>query len=78
MESAAVIVMHLTKSVFELHGAGYRKPLFRSKLTRGQLRTFLASYPSTILAMEACASSHYCGARDLLWARRFDFPRRST
>ncbi|WP_331375266.1 IS110 family RNA-guided transposase [Sinorhizobium chiapasense] len=62
MESAAVIGIDLAKSVFQLHGADATgRPLFRKKLTRGQLRTFLASHPPTIVAMEACASSHYWG-----------------
>ena len=56
MESAAIIGMDLAKTVFQLHGADVisGRPLFRKKLTREQLRVFLASHTPTIVAMEAC------------------------
>ena len=49
MESAAIIGIDLAKTVFQLHGADVSgRPLFRKKLTREQLRVFLASHPPTI------------------------------
>jgi transposase len=62
MESAAIIGIDLAKTVFQLHGADVSgRPLFRKKLTREQLRVFLASHTPTIVAMEACGSAHYWG-----------------
>ncbi len=60
IEGATVIGIDLAKSVFQLHGADVTgKPLFRKKLTRDQLSVFLASQSPTVVAMEACGSSHY-------------------
>lgn len=50
------------KSVFQLHGATrFGEPVFRKKLSRGQLLKFLSGQRSCVVAMEACASSHYWG-----------------
>jgi transposase len=49
--------------VFQAHGADRDGAVvFRKKLWRGQLRPFFAGLPRCVVAMEACASSHY-------WAR---------
>lgn len=62
MEGATIIGIDLAKSVFQLHGADVTgKPLFRKKLTKDQLSVFLASQSPTVVAMEACGSSHYWG-----------------
>ena len=35
--------------------------MFRKKLSRGQFLKFLSEQPTCVVAMEACASSHYWG-----------------
>jgi transposase len=57
------IGLDLAKSVFQAHGADASgEVVFRKKLRRGQLLRFFADQPRCLVAMEACASSHY-------WAR---------
>jgi transposase len=57
------IGLDLAKSVFQAHGADASgEVVFRKKLRRGQLLPFFAGQPRCLVAMEACASSHY-------WAR---------
>jgi transposase len=57
------IGLDLAKSVFQAHGADASGGVvFRKKLRRGQLLAFFAGQPRCLVAMEACASSHY-------WAR---------
>jgi len=47
------------------------------RLRRSEVMSFLSAYPSTIVAMEACATAHFWGARDRFpWAR--DPPDRSA
>ncbi|TGS81051.1 IS110 family transposase [Mesorhizobium sp. M3A.F.Ca.ET.174.01.1.1] len=63
MQTVTIIGVDLAKSVFQLHGAAADgSVVFRKKLARSQFRKFMASHPPCIIAMEACASSHY-------WAR---------
>ncbi len=62
MEEVAIIGIDLAKSVFHLHGASASgKPVFRKKLSRTQLIKFIAEQSPCLVAMEACASSHYWG-----------------
>lgn len=62
MDEVAVIGVDLAKSVFQLHGAcAGGTPVFRKKLTRSQFRLFLARQAPCLVAMEACATSHYWG-----------------
>ena len=62
MEEIKVIGIDLAKSVFQLHGASAAgKPVFRKKLSRGQVLAFLARQVPCCVAMEACASAHYWG-----------------
>ena len=58
-----VIGIDLGKSVFQVHAvdAGGRV-VARRRLRRSEVMSFLGSYPSTIVAMEACATAHF-------WAR---------
>jgi len=57
------IGLDLAKNVFQAHGADASGAVvFRKKLRRNQILTFLATQPTCTVAMEACASSHY-------WAR---------
>jgi transposase len=55
--------LDLAKSVFQAHSADASgAAVFRKKLRREQVLRFFASQRPCLVAMEACASSHY-------WAR---------
>ena len=63
MGEVSTIGVDLAKSVFQVHGADASGTvLFRRKLRRPQVLTFLAGQPSCTVAMEACGSAHH-------WAR---------
>ncbi|WP_299971345.1 IS110 family transposase [uncultured Roseobacter sp.] len=63
MKEVTVVGIDLAKSVFQLHGAtASGVPVLRKKLSRAQVLKFLEAVPPCLVAMEACASSHY-------WAR---------
>lgn len=65
MEDNIIIGIDLAKNVFQLHGASRDgHVLFRKKLSRPQFKKFMLSHDPCLVAMEACASSHY-------WAREF-------
>ena len=58
-----MIGVDLAKSVFQLHGASLAGHLkFRKKVTRVQLRHFMAKHEPAVVVMEACGSASY-------WAR---------
>lgn len=62
MKEVTVVGIDLAKSVFQLHGAtASGVPVFRKKLSRAQVLKFLEALPPCLVAMEACASSHYWG-----------------
>ncbi len=62
MDEVTTIGVDLAKSVFQAHGATAKgEPVFRKKLSRGQFLKFLSEQPNCVVAMEACASSHYWG-----------------
>lgn len=62
MDQVDVIGIDLAKNVFQLHGASKNGDVvFRKKLSRGRLLPFIASMPSCVIAMEACAGAHYWG-----------------
>ena len=62
MNEVTMIGVDLAKSVFQAHGAtATGEPVFRKKLSRGQFLKFLSEHPPCVVAMEACASSHYWG-----------------
>jgi transposase len=63
MDEVSTIGLDLAKSVFQVHGADASGAvLFRKRLRRHQVLTFLAGQPPCTVAMEACSSSHH-------WAR---------
>lgn len=58
MGEVRIIGLDLAKNVFQAHGAGSdRSVVFRRKLTRAQLLTFMAAQPPCVVVMEACASA---------------------
>ena len=58
MEHATIIGIDLAKRSFQRHGARADGSVaFRKKLNRDKMRHFVASHPSCVVAMEACASS---------------------
>ena len=62
MNEVTMIGVDLAKSVFQAHGAtASGEPIFRKKLSRGQFLKFLSEQSACVVAMEACASSHYWG-----------------
>lgn len=63
MGEISTIGLDLAKMVFQAHGADASGAVvFRKKLRRDQVLSFFATQPKCLVAMEACASSHY-------WAR---------
>jgi transposase len=63
MGEVSTIGVDLAKSVFQVHGAeASGTVLFRRKLRRHQVLTFLAGQLPCTVAMEACGSAHH-------WAR---------
>ena len=63
MEQATTIGLDIAKHVFQVHGAdGAGHVLFRKRITRVKLLSFLAAQTRCVVAMEACAGAHY-------WAR---------
>ena len=63
MEQATTIGLDIAKHVFQLHGADAAgHVLFRKRITRVKLLSFLAAQTRCVVAMEACAGAHY-------WAR---------
>ncbi|MBB2709637.1 IS110 family transposase [Rhizobium sophoriradicis] len=63
MKEIATIGLDLAKQVFQVHGADAQgATVFNRKLRRGEVRPFFEKLPRCVVAMEACASSHY-------WAR---------
>lgn len=66
MSEDIIIGVDLAKNVFQLHGAKRDGAVvFRKKLTRTQFQTFCEKQTPCLIAMEACATSHYW-ARELM------------
>ena len=62
MESVSIIGLDLAKNIFQAHGNNERgAKQFSKKLRRGELLAFFAKQSPTVVAMEACSSSHYWG-----------------
>jgi transposase len=62
MEQAITIGLDIAKHVFQARGAAAAgHVLFRNRLTRARLLRFLAAQAPCVVAMEACAGSHYWG-----------------
>jgi len=63
MEEIRIVGLDLAKNVFRVHGAtAGGTVVVRKKLTRARVLSFFAGLRECVVAMEACASSHY-------WAR---------
>ncbi len=63
MEKLIRIGIDTSKSVFQLHGVDVREqPMLKKKLRRSQVVPFFSKLAPTLIAIEACGSSHY-------WAR---------
>lgn len=63
MGEVSIVGLDLAKHVFQVHGASADGSVaFRRKLPRAKVLPFFAAQPRCLVAMEACASSHY-------WAR---------
>jgi transposase len=62
MEKATIIGIDLAKRSFQLHGVTREgRAVFRKKVSRGQLLSFLTAQPRAVVAMEACATAHDWG-----------------
>src|SRR5881275_232819 len=62
MNQVSTVGLDLAKYIFQLHGADSAGAVvFRKKLRRGQLLSFLATLPPCTVALEACGSAHYWG-----------------
>src|SRR3954447_13348988 len=62
MNQVSTVGLDLAKHIFQLHGADSAGAVvFRKKLRRGQVLSFLAMLPPCTVAMEACGSAHYWG-----------------
>ena len=62
MGSVSIIGLDLAKGIFQAHGNDERgAKQFSKKLRRGELLAFFAKQSPTVVAMEACSSSHYWG-----------------
>ncbi|MER8961737.1 IS110 family transposase [Mesorhizobium sp. M0701] len=62
MKEVSIIAVELAKQAFQVHGAAAEgSVVFRKKLSRSQFRSFLSRQPACLVAMEACATSHYWG-----------------
>jgi transposase len=62
MSEITTLAIDVAKNVFQLHGVDVRGVCqLRRRLRRAQLLSFVARMPSCVIAMEACASTHYWG-----------------
>lgn len=62
MGQVSTIGLDIAKRVFQAHGADSTgNEVFRKKLARGKVLTFLASQPSCVVALEACGGAHHWG-----------------
>ena len=60
----AEIGIDLGKTAFHLVALGERtKVLVRKKFSRAQLLAYTANLPSSLIGLEACAGSHFLGAK---------------
>ncbi len=64
MNQVSTVGLDLAKRIFQFHGADSAGAVvFRKKLRRGQALAFFATLPPCTVAMEACGSAHFWGAR---------------
>lgn len=60
MSEISIIGLDLAKNLYQAHGArADGSVVFKKKLSRGKLLSFLASVPRCTVAIEACAGAHY-------------------
>jgi len=60
MEKVSIIGLDLAKNMFQAHGACTDGSVgFRKKLSRNKVLMFFAAQPRCVVAMEACANSHF-------------------
>jgi len=60
MTETTIIGIDIAKRVFYLHGATPEGAVaFRKQVSRNGLLRFLAAQPHCVVAMEACATSHF-------------------
>ena len=65
MQEITILGIDLAKNIFWLHGADRTgRKVFSKKISREKLSEFTVQLPKCLIAMEACATSHY-------WARKF-------
>ena len=65
MTEVTIVGLDLAKRVFQVHGAtADGGVVVRKKLSRGQVLAYFADMPPCVVAMEACATAHYC-AREI-------------
>ena len=64
--AVTTVGIDLAKNVFRLDGCDAQgRPVLRKQLGRRQLLSLVANLPRCLVAMEACASTHY-------WAREIE------
>jgi transposase len=62
MNEITLLGIDLAKNVFQLKGLDkHHKELFKKRLTRGKLESFVRSLPSCTIMMEACGGSNHWG-----------------
>ena len=62
MTELSIVGVDLAERVLQVHGVtSPGEVLLRKKLSRAQFARFLTEIPRCIVAMEACASTHYWG-----------------
>ena len=62
MDNVSIVGIDLPKQSFQLHGAtADGSGVFHKKLSRPQLTAYLSELPRCVVAIEACAASHYRG-----------------
>jgi transposase len=62
VEQVSTIGLDIAKRVFQAHGTDAAgNVMFRKKLARGKVLTFLAAQPPCVVALEACGGAHHWG-----------------
>jgi len=60
--SNSIIGLDIAKNVFHLFSLQSNGKTMKKKLKRAELLTFFATYPASVIGMEACGGAHH-------WAR---------
>ncbi len=64
MGNVTTIGLDIAKNVFQVRGVDADgATVVRQRLTRGRMRKFFAKLPRYLIGIEACATSHFWGAR---------------